>query len=178
MAQIGFEKKRIVITGGPCTGKTTTIQKLKEMGYPIVPEAAAILIDQQIKSKGNVLPWIDLYQFNVKVTELQKELESLNKNAALVFLDRSFIDNLAYCKIGNIEPPENLLESTNSAKYNKIFFLEKLDKWEDTEIRRDGKQSEKINQAIFEAYKEEGYKPTRVPPFSVEERVEFILKNI
>ncbi len=177
MPQINLHKK-IVITGGPCTGKTTTLQAIEKKGYPIVPEASTILIDQQIKSKGNVLPWIDLYQFNVKVTELQLELEALNKNKGLVFLDRSLIDNLAYCKNGDIKPPQNLLEAVKKTKYDRIFFLEQLEKWEETDVRRDKDQADKIHQAILQAYRTEGYEPIVVPPFSVEERIEFILEKV
>ena len=35
----------IVITGGPCSGKTTIIQALAEAGHTPVPEAAPALIE-------------------------------------------------------------------------------------------------------------------------------------
>ena len=35
----------IVITGGPCSGKTTIIQALAEAGHTTVPEAATELIE-------------------------------------------------------------------------------------------------------------------------------------
>ena len=50
--------KKIVLTGGPCSGKTTSIQKIEEeftqLGYKviIVPEAAPILINSGIRPFG------------------------------------------------------------------------------------------------------------------------------
>ena len=38
----------LVVTGGPCAGKTTLITRLGELGHPILPEAAAEVIIEGI----------------------------------------------------------------------------------------------------------------------------------
>ena len=59
--------KKIVLTGGPCAGKTTALQQIEreftEKGYHvlIVPEAASILIGAGIRPFG---PYImDMAEF-------------------------------------------------------------------------------------------------------------------
>jgi len=46
--------KWYVITGGPCSGKTTIIKELRKIGYIVYPEAARIFIDKEIR-KGRLL---------------------------------------------------------------------------------------------------------------------------
>ena len=37
-----------VLTGAPCSGKTTLIELLQEKGYQTVPELARVYIDEQL----------------------------------------------------------------------------------------------------------------------------------
>ena len=42
---------KIVITGGPCSGKTALVDKLFEKGYEIIPEVAREIIEKKHYSK-------------------------------------------------------------------------------------------------------------------------------
>ncbi len=42
-----------VISGGPGAGKTTTLPELEKLGFPHVPEAARLIIQEQTQSRGN-----------------------------------------------------------------------------------------------------------------------------
>ena len=45
--------KRYVLTGGPCSGKTTVLNILAKCGYPVVPELAREMIEKEIlNTKG------------------------------------------------------------------------------------------------------------------------------
>ena len=74
-------KNKIVLTGGPCAGKTTAIQQIEkeftERGYQvlIVPEAATILINSGIRPFGNFA--LDTVEFQKQVITLQLTLEQL-----------------------------------------------------------------------------------------------------
>lgn len=98
---------KIVLTGGPCGGKTTAIQRIEEefteRGYQvvIVPEAATILINMGIKPFGKNA--IDVVEFQRMVIELQIKLESLamrsikaTSNDVIILCDRGIIDDKAY----------------------------------------------------------------------------------
>lgn len=102
-----MEKLKVVLTGGPCGGKTTSISSIeenfKEKGYHviIVPEAATILINSGIRPFGNNC--LSMYDFQKYVMKLQFELEALAEKAALeiyaptiILCDRGLLDDKAY----------------------------------------------------------------------------------
>lgn len=111
-----------VITGGPCTGKTTTCEELHKLGHHIVPEAARQIIREEQPS--GILPWTDLGGFQELVLDRQLDLES--KVRGVAFADRGIIDNLAYCIAGNIPPPRCIIEAAERAQYTKVFLLDRL----------------------------------------------------
>lgn len=97
---------KIVITGGPCGGKSTAMSWIQnaftQMGYTVlfVPETATELIS------GGVAPWIcgSNADFQKWLLKLQLEKESIFEQAALtmaidkvlIVCDRGTIDNKAY----------------------------------------------------------------------------------
>lgn len=101
-----MEITKIVITGGPCAGKSTALSKIQkvfsDMGYKVlvVPETATELIT------GGVAPWT--CQTNVEYQKCQMELqikkEKLFMRAAkgmdaeklLILCDRGALDNKVY----------------------------------------------------------------------------------
>ena len=97
---------KIVITGGPCAGKTTAMSWIQNSftrrGYVVlfVPETATELIS------GGVAPWTCGTNFDYQVCQcaLQMEKERIFKKAArtmpqekiLIVCDRGMFDNKAY----------------------------------------------------------------------------------
>ena len=49
----------IIITGGPGMGKTSVIEQLSAMGYHSVEETGRSIIQKELKTDGNRLPWLD-----------------------------------------------------------------------------------------------------------------------
>lgn len=98
--------KNIVLTGGPCAGKTTALASLKECleerGYQvfILEESATELINKGIRPFGeNAVP---LYDFQKIITRYQLRKEhlirlkaKLVKNSIIIY-DRGVIDNKSY----------------------------------------------------------------------------------
>lgn len=100
--------KKIVFTGGPSSGKTTVIEKVKQVytsqGYKVlvVDETATYLINMGIKPFGeNPIKMIDFQEF---VLKLQLAKEAIVERAVamkddenvLIIYDRGVIDNSAY----------------------------------------------------------------------------------
>ncbi|TIV93045.1 MAG: ATPase, partial [Mesorhizobium sp.] len=48
-----------VVTGGPGSGKTSLIEALALKGIQHMPEAGRAIIQDQVRIKGNALPWAD-----------------------------------------------------------------------------------------------------------------------
>ncbi len=102
-----MEVLKVALTGGPCGGKTTSIQTIEqnftEKGYHviIVPEAATILINSGIRPFGdNGLP---MFEFQRYVMRLQMQLEEHATLAAsqidaptIIVCDRGLLDDKAY----------------------------------------------------------------------------------
>lgn len=126
-----------VITGGPCSGKTTALstldQELKSRGYYvlIVPETATELISTGIKPCGD---YLNSLEFQYMIVEKQIEKETLYRKAAemlpyneiVILHDRGIMDGKSY-----VSPTEfNLLladfgltivDATD--RYDAVFHL-------------------------------------------------------
>lgn len=101
--------KRIVLTGGPSTGKTTVLDKLKTVYEPqgyrviIIDETATYFILKGIKPFGENA--IDLVDFQELVMRMQLAKEEIFDRAAemmgedakvIIVYDRGAVDNCAY----------------------------------------------------------------------------------
>ncbi len=135
MNGIGITK--IVITGGPCAGKTTAMSKVKESfekeGYNVilVPETATELIC------SGIAPWTMDSKTNYQLYQmkLQFEKERIYSEAAchlskcrklLVILDRGAMDNKAYLTGEQFDTILSALELTEEeilGRYNAVFHL-------------------------------------------------------
>ena len=101
-----MEITKIVVTGGPCAGKSTAMSRLQnaftQMGYAVlfVPETATELIT------GGVAPWTcgtsDDFQQCLMRLQLEKEkvfmqaAGTMNTEKVLIVCDRGALDNKAY----------------------------------------------------------------------------------
>ncbi len=169
--------KKYVLTGGPFTGKTTVVDILKAKGYPVVPETARMVIEEEQLKGSDVLPWKDLALFQEKVVMKQAELEFALSDDK-VFLDRGILDSYAYSKLGNVSVPLHAYQDAH-LRYAQVFILELLPGYEPDEVRKEtAEYRDSIHQALFNAYREFGYTPTVVPVLSPHERAEFILSHV
>ena len=161
--------KKYVLTGGPCSGKTTLLSELKKRGYNIVEESARDII----RKHNGILP--EERQRRIAKSQLEIEL-SLPDNT--YFLDRSIIDTIAYSLFHNVTPP-CFPDFQLKARYNKIFLLERLSFKNDGErIEKSEEEAIKVHEKIVEAYQMFGYVLIPVPIMHVEQRADFILSKI
>ncbi len=129
--------KKIVLTGGPCAGKTTAISRIEqdliEKGYRvfIVSESATELI------KGGVRPFgdnsINLFDFQDLIINYQLSKESIYEKAAnllnckcVLIYDRGVIDNKAYIGqdlFNELLKKNNLNELKLTDNYDMIIHL-------------------------------------------------------
>lgn len=171
--------KKYVLTGGPCTGKTTTLNALMQKGFKIIPEIPRIIIEQQQMINGEILPWKNISLFQVEVLKKQIELESEIQAGTIAFLDRGVVDALAYCRFYGIDAPAGLIEAARDNRYNGVFFLDMLPNYEVDSVRKEDLESaRKIHQTIREIYSEFDYEVVEIPPLSVAERINLILSKI
>lgn len=105
-AKDGPQITRIVITGGPCAGKSTAMNRIQDeftrMGYTVlfVPETATELIT------GGVAPWTCSSNFQYQLAQMQLQLDkekvfeqaarTMDVDKVLIVCDRGALDNKAY----------------------------------------------------------------------------------
>lgn len=169
-----------VISGGPCAGKTTVIDILKNKGYRVEYEAARVYIDQQIE-KGKTIEEIrkdeGLFQKKVLKLKIAKE-KSLPKDELIIF-DRGIPDSLAYYEIAGLPTDDPYLKkAVADCTYRKVFLLDLLE-FEPDYARTDFNNAKLIQKLLAKYYKSSGFQVIKIPKIgSAEERTDFIIKNL
>ncbi len=168
-----------VITGGPSSGKTTTVNLLKGRGYITTIEHARHYLDTQ-RLKGRTVEEVrkNQIEFQLGVLDMQIEQESEISAEVLVFLDRAIPDALAYYRFLNLPVNDKLTEALFLVSYKKIFILDCLPLIKDYARNEDEIAQKKIHALLTEVYKTLPFPIVHVPVLPPEERVDFILKNL
>ncbi|MBE7020529.1 MAG: hypothetical protein E7411_03735 [Ruminococcaceae bacterium] len=153
--------KKIVITGGPCAGKTTAIEFIKkdltEKGYLVlcIPETATELIC------GGVTPWgMKTLDYQLCQMKLQLYKEAVYEEAAkkigntdktVIICDRGMMDNKAYMSESELSEAFKILELTTDnimKRYDCIIHLETAAKSEGYTLSNNSARTENKEQAI------------------------------
>jgi predicted ATPase len=175
-------KEIIVLIGGPGTGKSTLIDRLKEKGFCCYPE-----ISRQVTMKAQEEGIEQLFLENpLLFSELLLEgrkkqyQNALNETDKIIFIDRGIPDVLAYMNYIGDQYPPSFEEACKNHIYTKIFILPP---WEeifitDQERYENFEQSKTIDIHLVETYRKYGYELIEVPKDTVDNRILFILDQI
>jgi predicted ATPase len=172
-----------VLTGGPYSGKSTTLNALHSKGYRVVKEVARAYIERQL-AQGHSLQAITGDQLHFQRTLLQEMLQNEKKldQEEITFLDRALPDGIGYFVHGNLDPGEVVsLCKAQHYRYRKVFLLDMLpssDKTKDVVRREDRRDALLLAQQIEAGYIQLGYPVVHVPVLPLEERVRFILDHV
>jgi predicted ATPase len=168
----------VVITGAPCSGKTSVVSSLELRGYRVVHEAARAYIGELLKS-GKSLQEIKADELTFEKTILYRKLSieaNLPENKT-VFLDRGIPDSIAYYLSAGLDPSEPL-EKSRGVCYQKIFHFQRLRFQNDRVRAEDEQMAESLDQLLQQSYEMLGYPVVHVPVLTVEQRVAFILERL
>lgn len=168
-----------VITGGPCTGKTTVVKLLAERGYNTTIEHARHYIDTQ-KINGRTVEEIrqNKKEFQLGILTMQIEEEGNLDINELVFLDCALPDAMAYYQFLELEYDDRLIEQCNRYCYKHVFILDRLPLSNDYARLEDEGEQICIHNLIIKVYQQFPCPIVHVPVLQPEERVDFILKHI
>ena len=164
-----------VITGAPCSGKTAVIQKLEQLGNPVVHEVARGYIDQRL-GNGETLAGIkaDILSFERHILYKKFEIEKSLPKDKIIYLDRAVPDSIGYYIHEGLDPAEPIQKS-KYWRYEHIFFFERIPFEQDRVRSEDEKIALKLEGLLKESYQMLGYEIIVVPLMSVSQRVDFIL---
>ena len=168
-----------VITGGTSSGKTTTVELLKQRGYKTTIEHARHYIDTQ-RVTGKTTEEIRANQlvFQRGILDMQVEQEKQLAPDEVVFLDRALPDALAYYHFLNLPEDKKIQDATREVSYKKVFILDPLPLQRDYARTEDSADQKRIHELLTEVYQSLSFPVIHVPVLPPEERVDFILKNL
>ncbi len=171
-------KKRYIITGAPCSGKSTLIQLISKKNIPVFQEAARLVIQEQLEKKSDNVPWINNRAFSSLVIEKQQR-DFQNSKEGLNFYDRGIPDVSAYLHHHN---QQHLIQEfanvTMQNKYEKDVFI--LPPWREIYAKDEARvetfeEAEKVDAHLKTVYTDFGYNLITVPFDSPINRLKFIL---
>ncbi|HFS67052.1 MAG TPA: ATPase [Flavobacteriia bacterium] len=176
-------QKKIVITGGPGTGKSTVINELEKRDYTCMHEISREVTLMARKNGIEQLFLKDPMLFSKLLLEGRvQQFKKANKmDAAIVFFDRGIPDVFAYMNYLGVTYPDIFVAESKKNKYHPTIFL--MPPWKeiyitDNERYESFEQSLAIHNHLKLAYSKLGYKIVEVPFRSVDERVDFILDHL
>lgn len=173
---------KIVITGGPGTGKSTVIKELAKRGFMCMPEISREITLNARQNGTEQLFLTKPLLFSELLLEgrVNQYIEAEKKNSAMVFFDRGIPDVHAYMNYISIDYPKTYINTSNFYRYNYIFLMAP---WEEIYIT-DNERYENFEQALAihnhleRTYIALDYVVIEVPTGTIEERTNFILAAI
>lgn len=174
--------QRIVVTGGPGSGKTSLIEALAAAGYATSPEAGRAIIRRQQAIDGQALPWRDRALFAELM--LDRELEAYARfegEAGPVFFDRGTPDVVGYLSLCGLPIPAHVERAAREVRYDRRVFIAPV--WpeifaQDAERRQDLDEAQRTFDAMTEVYPRFGYELIELPKASVAERLALVLETL
>ena len=174
------KNKRIVLAGGPSTGKTSVLNELKKLGFVCYDEAARDILSDY-SSKGS--------SFKLDPIKISREILSKRDNDYnnasrisckndIIFYDRGVHEITAYLRFIN-QSNDYWEELLKNYKYNVVFIFPSWKEIYTKDANRieEYEEAMKISPFIYQIYDESSILSIEVPNISVKERVEFILNN-
>jgi predicted ATPase len=175
-------QKKIVLIGGPGTGKSSVLNELIKRNYFCMPEVSREVILEAKEAGIDQLFLTEPLLFSELLLKgRETQFITANKSAKeLVFFDRGIPDVHAYLDFFNTTYPSIFIEKSNFYKYDTIFHFSP---WEeihitDNERYESFEQSKNIDKHLIEAYLEIGYSIINVPFGSIKERTNFIINSL
>ena len=170
--------KRIVITGGPGTGKSSVIQELKVKNYYCFDEISRAVILEARQEGIEQLFLEQPIKFSERLLEgrLHQYRDAQSMAYDIAFYDRGLPDVVAYLDFFNTPYEAAFTTICENNRYDTVFILEP---WEaiftkDNERYESFHEALRIDKALKHTYKRLGYEPVVVPKCAVIERVTFI----
>ncbi len=175
-------QQKIIITGGPSSGKTSLINALTYADYTCMPEISRD-ITLQARDKGIAYLFKEnpLLFSQLLLEGREQQFNDAEKMAAeIVFFDRGIPDVLAYLKFNHVDYPKTFDEKGTAYTYQKVFILPP---WEeihltDNERYEDFDTATALFHSLSDTYKALGYQPILIPKGTIKQRMAYILSHI
>jgi len=174
--------ERIVITGGPGTGKSSIINELERRNHLCYQEVSREVTLEARKNGVDQLFLTNPLRFSELLLKARtNQFESaVEETQSPLFYDRGLPDVLAYMDFVSNEYPEYFNQTCRKNLYDQIYILPP---WKDiyvsdSERYESFEQAVKIHHQLVKTYRKFGYQLIEVPHGSIKERTDFILNGL
>ena len=173
--------RRLIITGGPGTGKSTLLAHLKQRGFSVFEEVSRRLIQAQRQQPNPALPWDNLPRFAELCLEQMMIQHTKAQPQRINFYDRAIPDIIAYLRNGEEAIPSVYEQVLQQKAYEKQVFF--APPWpqiyiNDQERPQRYEESLRISALLTETYEQLGFQLITLPKASCEMRVKFVIEKL
>lgn len=182
--------KFIVFSGGPYSGKTTTINRFKNENYTVIKESALDVIESLKKDLGQeeqqnfIIKNPIKFQKMIFEKQIENEKIALSKNHKenLIFLDRSILDGFAYLHFNKEQWKNEYFDFIPKYSYSDVFIFDTLTNFNNRKgsgrVENNIEDSFAIKNSLLFTYQFFGYKPFMVFEKTLEERINDIKNKL
>ncbi len=174
--------KRILLIGGPSTGKTTLLNHLKSSGYTCLEEISRVVIKKAQEEGINQL-FLEqplLFSRLLKNARIQQFKAGQNYPDDYIFYDRGIPDTVAYMDYIQQEYPKEFVTACEQYIYDMVYVLPPWEKIHTTDNERyeNFEQAQRIHNELLKTYSSYNYTPIEIPIGKVEKRAQFIINTL
>ncbi len=175
-------QQKIVLIGGPSSGKTSVLNALKEKGMCCFNEISRDIILKAREKGIDQLFLKEPFLFSKMLLEgrEQQYLKAKETEENVVFFDRGIPDVFAYLNYFKTDFPDVFIEKSKRYKYDYVFHFSPWKEIHTTDNERyeNFNEASSIDAFLLDAYKSLGYNITTIPFGSVNERANFIINSL
>lgn len=176
-----FHPSFFVITGSPCSGRSTLLQSLEDRYFTVMEEGEKSIIRNQVAIDGKALPWKDKQTYSELL--LDWELNSYHKAPTNqpVFFDRGIPDIIAYLEMHQLPVPDYLTKAAKQFRYHQTVFIApfsseiynpNISTWKTKE------EAQAMSNAVASVYQRFGYNAVLLPDDGLENRVKLVIDAV
>ena len=173
---------KVVLVGGPGTGKTSVINTLEALGHTCFKEVSRSIIAKAQKEGIEQLFLEDPMLFSKMLLEGREQqfLAASELDEKLIFFDRGIPDVWAYLKYAKTKDINFFKEKSEFYQYQLIFHFAPWEKIHETDEERYESFAETtaIDRFLIKTYQKLGYHLVDVPFGTISERTQFIINYI
>lgn len=173
---------KIVITGGPGSGKTALIKHLQDLGFDCMHEISRSITIEAQRQGIEQLFLKDPLLFSEKLLEgrLKQFHSAMDSEDSHLFFDRGLPDVTAYLDYKQTTYPVHFDQTCSLHRYDSVFLLPP---WEDI-YEQDNERYETFDEAeqiygfLVDGYRKYHYEIDEVPSANIESRIDYILNKL
>jgi len=171
---------RIIVTGGPGTGKTTLLAALEAQGCATVAESARAVIEERLAAHRTPRPPPAEFAAEILRRDLLKH-DAVFEDGRPTFFDRSAVESLAMAVDSGHLTAGEAARLRQRLRFSRLVFV--APPWRAiyvTDAARDHtfEHCERVHEALLRCYAEAGYRLLELPRSSIEARAAWLLARM